>query len=84
MKDFFDNLQTLKSVRAADPEGYKTMIKEQRRKERILPRSLRRAYKSKNEAHITKEIGRAILKGFTKEEIKADFLKWKEDRQFIE
>lgn len=84
MTDFMDTVQALNGARAADPEGYKSMVKDQRRSEIVLPRSLRRAYRSKNEGHIKDEIFKAMQKGFTYKEIRTGFLKWKEDQQFIE
>lgn len=76
----FNNLERIRILSKADPLRHKENLKKAKREQRILPRSLRRAYQSKDKQHIEKEITKAISGGFTKQEIHADFQKWKDQR----
>ncbi len=47
--------------------------------EQILPRFIRRAYQSKNKRRIERVLVKAIQLGFTKQEIREDFNRWKQE-----
>ena len=79
-----DALYETKKIAETMPLTFKALKKQKNKKLRILPRSLRRAFRSKNKQHIEQEIAKAMGMGFTKAEIKDDFLKWKQEKEFIE
>ena len=78
LDELYNQKDALEMVKASFPVLYKCMVKEKHKDRRVLPRSLRRAYRSKNKDIITQQINYAILKGFTFDNIKEDFEKWKD------
>lgn len=79
-----DALYETKKLSETMPETFKALKKQKNKEMRNLPRSLRRAYRSKNKQHIQQEIAKAMQAGFTRADIRKDFMRWKQEKEFIE
>lgn len=65
-------------------ESFPKVIPVMKKTVRALPRSLRKAYRSKNQAHVKSEIDKAMSMGFSKAEILSDFKNWQKHMEFVE
>ncbi len=79
-----DRLYETRELSLSYPETFKALKEQKAKEERVLPRGLRRAYRSKNKSLIEDQIKLAMKDGFTFEEIRQDFDKWKASQEFVE